>query len=179
MRTEEKRERFIPEEYELIKHKNAVVYLYQKGGSPCAVGFAGKRQKPNFVSEFSNSAERKDEVDKFLRRVLGAEERKKRINSYENPYTIDDILAYHIDAKKVQYFQVVGLVGKKSLLLRGIAECVVKNLVNGTEVYIPMLNAFTTEAQKKRVIDKTGRVRLGHDMFAQKWNGKERLTSNS
>lgn len=60
------REFYIPKNARQIDNEEAVVYLYEVGEKPCAVGFVGKRSKPEFHNSYRNEEAREKATSAFL-----------------------------------------------------------------------------------------------------------------
>lgn len=141
---------------------NAVAYTYEMNGKPYALCFGGRRQKPDFHYWY-RSTETRDKA------VAGHFETAKRAKEYKNErkavraastrkLEVGDILSssWGYDQTNVDFYQVVGLVGNKSVSIRKIAAADATDQ-DGFDGYgdrgmcVPSKDHFIGEAMTKRV----------------------------
>lgn len=109
------------------KQSDAVAYIYERGGRPCAMVFFGKADKPAGHFNFK-SAERRAQYVKASFEARG--ERTARVQArrveraaWVNPYKVGDLFktCWGYDQTNVEYFEAVAVKGKY-VTVREIAQ---------------------------------------------------------
>jgi len=158
------KERWIPEGSTELKapEANAVVYLYEaKNGKPAAIGYGGKRNKPDFHNTYLTKKARQDHINRW--RLAQAEHvawkeaekaKRKARNGKGHDVPIGAIFnfSWGYEQTNQDFFQVVA-VTKCMVTVRKIASEIVSGSRNGpmagTVVAVP--DEFIGEPKRKRV----------------------------
>jgi hypothetical protein len=143
------------------KKSSAVAYLSDIAGSErcCAVGFVGKADRPAFNFSFRSADVRARWVagwfvrmdDAAAHRAKLAAERKAKLAA-PHGLKVGDVLytSWGYDQTNIDYYQVVELVGKRSVVIREIScEVVETGYMQGKSV--PAVGVFKGEPMLKKV----------------------------
>ena len=144
---------------------NAVFYFFEVGGKPCAMGFQRRGLKPVFRYRFNDDANRQKFVDDWVAsaaRQLAEKQRKPLIASEH--VSVGDVLraSWGYDQTNVDFYQVVDLVGKSTVVIREIS-----NKLVASDQVMPIRDSFTSEPFKKR-INKYGGLKISSCQTAYK-----------
>jgi len=175
------REFFIPSKYsEKVEREGvqAEVYLTDGDNGPVAKGFGGKRSKPDFFLRFKSEERRQEYVDKYLddleRRIQEKKARQEAKNNFEMSLKVGDILysSWGYDQTNVDFYQVVELVGKKSVKIRAIGA-MVDSSDFGADYLKPVKDKFLNDGDGmlKRV-NQYNSVRIASYASASPYEGK-------
>lgn len=179
------REIYIPTGYTKVSQKDGdgVVYINQSA-SPLsgamryyAIGFHGRAQKPDFNYSFKTSKSRDEYVRKFFEtRKSRMDYKKSRKVTADNPHglKVGDILAssWGYDQTNVDFRQVVGLVGKSTVLLKSIASVVHEATGPMSASVIAVKDQFLNDAILKKRVSPDNCVKISSYEYAYKWDGK-------
>ena len=165
----EKRKNYIPTLATKIQDKqsSAVVYLYMIDGKPAARGFYGRKFKPDFGFYYNSAAEREKDIAQFFERTRKQEKNLNKPHNLEIGHVF--VSSWGYDQTNVDFYQVVALRGKTTVVLRKISK--VKhsdNCMYGT--CIPVIDEFDGEEFSCRVKEKS--VKIGSSQYAYLWDGK-------
>ena len=165
-----------------LKGTTAVVYLYERAGTPFATAFRSDRtKKPDYQYRFKDEAQRENFVRRFFKNILEREESKKerraqrKAKAAERTYKVGDILysSWGYDQTNIDFYEVVALKGKCSVVLREIR----KTSVAGEDKCGPMSDQvvankgdFIGEPFTKR--DQGGSIKIESYAYAYKWDGR-------
>ena len=153
--------RYIPEGAAKIASKNssAVAYVYERAGKVYALGFYGKQTNPDFHHTFRSQEGRLKFVSKWFKDMDARAERKaaaraEKAAKLTQPHklAIGDVLrsSWGYDQTNIDYYQVVELVGKRSVRIRKIGkEAVESGYMQGESV--PAKDHFIGDAMLKQV----------------------------
>lgn len=158
------------------KKSSAVAYLsVSMIGRPCAVGFYGKADKPAFNYSFRSVEKRNKWVADWLVKMddvaaYKAKQVADKAAKLAQPHglKVDDVLvcSWGYDQTNIDYYQVIELVGKRSVKIREIScERVETHFMQGKSV--PAVGKFVGEAMLKKV-DENDRVRIASYASASK-----------
>ena len=174
------RELYIPKGYTEIKdaQSEAVAYV-STSGKPCAMGFGGKRAKPDYNYIFRSEAARDEHVQKHFsaqreRAVYKEEQRAAR--NQATTLRVGDILvnSWGYDQTNVDFYQVVEVKPSgKSVVIRSISsEIVETGFMCGERT--PILDSFHGDEIIKRSTSDYVSFDYGS---GNKWNGKPQYVS--
>lgn len=183
------RDRYLPETREEITRDgiNAIVYLFERDGKVCAVGFEGKGEKPKFRYNWGSNAERrsayinwffgdvKQRQDKRAARVAERRANAAAFDASEH-VKVGDIVtnSWGYDQTNIDYYVVVK-VGKKFLTLRPCAAQKSGDMMQGT--CVPLPEKLTGEPERHAAYicdylnDKPVGVNFKHGA-GRLWDGK-------
>jgi hypothetical protein len=123
------RESFIPKGSIKLTPKGveAVVYVYESAGRPCALIFVGKQNKPIRHAQYRSTERREQDVREYIenrRRVeeYKAEQAAKR-RGFQHSYKVGDVLHYSwgYEQTNCEFYQVVS-VTPGTVTIREIAQ---------------------------------------------------------
>ncbi len=120
--------RFKPDNAEEILYSDvsAVVYVYESDGKPGAMGFSGRRQKPDFHYRFQTIERREAHILGWLKRLreVAAEKARQRAKrrDFQHSLQVGDVLysSWGYDQTNVDFYQVTRLKGKTQVVVREI-----------------------------------------------------------
>lgn len=123
------REFYVPDDYTLIaKDERFGFEVYGRlTGRVCAIAFAGKRSKPDWHYSFGSEKLLHDKIAQTLAGLIAHQESKKaRAAARLAPHDVKvgDIFSCYWgwDQTNVEFYQVVGLVGKHSCKIQEIGQ---------------------------------------------------------
>ena len=178
-----KREWYIPKESRQIDSKgtDAEIYFMEFKGQLRSMGFFGRQQKPDFYHSWRSETDRQGHAEKFIeRRRSHAEYMTERKAKRTGPHTLKhgDILtcSWGYDQTNVDFYQVVEVKGKKSVVIRQLQSKVESASENGASVRVlPDKNNFHThhgEPELKRA-NSENRVKIYEwGVYARLWDGR-------
>lgn len=176
------RDHYIPKASVKLAHKgsSAVVYLRtDTNGRPCAMGFQGTAAKPAFNHFYRNAASREADVKRFFEKVAATEAYKakqqaERAAKLAAPHKLQLghilVCSWGYEQTNVDYYQVTGLSGKRTVELRKIG-CVSDETAWAQGTSTPRLDSFIGEPFTRRVDEDNG-VKIASYAFARLWNGR-------
>lgn len=128
------REFFVPREYSakiVPKGVKAEIYLIDKDTGPVAMGFGGRRSKPDFNIRFRSKERRQEYVKNYVERMQERdkinEEGRKNRNNKGRGLELGSVLccSWGYDQTNINYYEVIKLVGDKSVMIVPIASSLV------------------------------------------------------
>lgn len=112
----------------VCKQTGAEIYLYERQGVPYALVFSGKRNKADINARYKNAEDRVSHIERYIAGLVAAKAAKKAQRAARNAghgdITIGAIFytSWGYDQTNVEFFEVVGLKGKCTVILREIAQ---------------------------------------------------------
>lgn len=107
----------------------AVAYSYTaRNGKPAALGFSGKRQKPDFRYYFGDEERRDRYVSEWFDDRAKVEamrrERQDKRKAFQHTLKVGDVLvnSWGYDQTNIDYFEVTAVVGKRMVEIREIGS---------------------------------------------------------
>jgi hypothetical protein len=155
------------------------VWVYQLGELPAAMGFVGKRSKPEFNLKFRTEQARQEYINREAerRRLVVGEKLKQQAErkNFEHNFVKGDILysSWGYDQTNVDFYQVTDVISSKEIVIRAIGKRVVSGKGTSTEKVMAEPNEFTGPAMRKRP-QGSGlhvNVRLNSFSNAYEWDG--------
>lgn len=110
------------------RESSAVVYAYERNGKPYLIGFHGRAQKPDFHYSYRSKEQREAKARSFFegRRLSEAFRKEQRVKAVAQPRGLEvgDILRsmWGYDQTNIDYYEVTGLIGKRMVEIREIAQ---------------------------------------------------------
>ena len=172
------REMVIPKPSTKIADKlsDAVAYIYERNGNPCAAIFVGKGAKPVERCFYRSAASREASIRRHFEgrrltlafKAQQATEAKAKAESFRQSVEIGDIFytAWGYDQTTVDFYEVVGISGKMATL-RPIGLASEDLGYDWRYKCVPQSGAFMGEATRHLI--QSGYVRIGRQ-YASKWN---------
>lgn len=162
--------RYVPAHSTKVANKSgsAVAYLYATAsGRLCAIGYAGKATNPGLHYSFKTEAQRAASVARFLkgadetaaRRAARQAERRAEL-SKPHALAVGDVLysSWGYDQTNIDFYEVVALVGKRSVMIRPIAAQSQENGFMSGDC-VPAKGQYTGPAVRK-LVDRFNSVRV-------------------
>lgn len=158
MRLKPLREHFIPKGARKIvhKHSTAVLYAYERDrlGRPgfMLMGFAGRRQKPDFHYRYFSEQERLAKADAYFAAMAEQEGRERDRKAKPHQLAAGDVMrcSWGYDQTNIDYYEVVRLVGKSMVEIRAIEAGAASNDMGWTGKSVPLPGAYKGEPMRKR-----------------------------
>ena len=153
------------------------VYTYEnRNGKLAGIAFAGRRQKPDWHFSFFNEQQRQDRIESWAKcqRDQAAYKAKHKIErSKPHTLTMGDILytSWGYDQTNVDFYQVVELIGKCTVIIREIAQKTMAGHGGPSESVVAVKDSFTGGPMTKRA-NSTNRVRIASYCSAGLWDGQ-------
>lgn len=149
------------------------IWVWDEGGRPYGVAFAGKSNKPLWNYRFRDDAQRQRTIDEATKsRRLTLENKTKKVQErrdYKHPYKVGDIFdtSWGYDQTNVDFYQVVEVRGKV-LIIRKVSE-VTDHESQGAEYVVPAKDSFI--GPPMRILPTSSGVKIdGH--YGSLWDGK-------
>ncbi len=190
MRSQFPREFYIPQSAQMITDdkSDAVIYVTKNSkGRPQALGFCGKRKKPDFNYNFKTADSLAAYVGDYVkgRRATLARKAEEKIKQAEkrakgHSFKVGDILysSWGYDQTNVDFYQVVALKGKTMVTLREISSRQVKATGGMSNTVEAVKDSFTGDEFSRRVDVRYGQsVNIDRCSRASAWDGKPKHSS--
>lgn len=143
--------------------------------------FAGKRSKPDMNFYFTRAEDRQRKIDDYIKRLEEIEQdrvnRRKERNSFVHSLKVGDILysSWGYDQTNIDFYQVVGLVGKKQVKIKQIASKGVEDTGYCSRMVVAVKDSFVGEEMRK-LVSTSGYcgdgVKIASYASAHLWDGK-------
>lgn len=182
MRIKVKRESLIPVGAAKVvdKASDAVAFVYTTPkGKPAAVGFSGKRAKPDWHHSFADEGSRERAVMRHFEACRAAGARKAEHRGAANgPHGLEIghvlVASWGYDQTNVDYYQVTALVGRCMVEVRpiGSADAGTGREPWATGKSVPAPDAFKGETIRRRVHGQRRTVRIDECRTARVWDGR-------
>ena len=145
---------------------NGMLFFKEKqtgedGVSYEVVAYSGRRMKPDFYYRFRSLAEATSYVEKWAsgqyNHVLEKQERKERKKELNKQaqelVSVGDVFkaSWGYEQTNIDYYQVVGMTGKRTVQLRKIAGEMVERSYGDHGRKVPLLNEFIGEAFSRQL----------------------------
>lgn len=151
------RQSFIPQGYELIAMDERVGFeVYASTKEPLvAMGFSGKRSKPNWHIRFTSEQTKHKKISDSLANLLNHEETKakrRQARLAEHDVAVGDVFScsWGWEQTNVEYFEVTALVGKNSCKARKIRQARESTGLDTGEC-APLLGHYLDEEKTYRI----------------------------
>ena len=177
MRFKMTREFFRPRAYQVKiepKGVQAEIYLIDEKR---AIGFGGRRSRPDFNFRFGSKERRDEYVRKYvegLRKSLEAKlAREGKRKGFQHSLEVGSILysSWGYDQTNIDFYEVVEVVGKKSVKIRAIAS-EIDHAEQGADYVVAIPGAFLEKA--KVMLKRVGEgnvIRIASYASAYPWDG--------
>ena len=166
------------------KLSTAVAYVYERNGKPYAQMFEGKSAKPAHHYSYTNAARREQCVKNFFDIVRGHEARraeqraaKKAKLAGGHKVQVGHVMvsSWGYDQTNVDYYQVVALVGRRSVQVRRIGSTLSEGDAMHSGKSVPLIDSFHGDVTTHRV-NEHGGIKIGHQ-YASIWEGRPMFCS--
>ncbi len=150
--------RMKPNDYVLFRSNEALgIEVYVNPTGLVALGFQGKKVKASFHYKFTSQESLKNHVDSFVNGLEKTAEDKAKFKAERaqpRALNVGDVLvsSWGYEQTNIDYFQVVGLVGKSSVMLQEIAKDKTTDSRGDTGKCVPVLDKFIGEPFTKKVV---------------------------
>lgn len=164
----------------------AVVYIYERAGTPFAVGFRSDRvQKPDFQYRWNDGPKqtafekREAFVKRFFENIKEREaskvERRQKRKDADRGLNVGDIIycSWGYDQTNIDFYQVVGLKGKYTVRLRKIGKVVTESKGWMSDMVVAQKDNFVSDEILNRRA-RNGSVRVDSVRYGSKWDGQPR-----
>jgi hypothetical protein len=166
VRIKPERAHFIPKKARKIAHKgsSAVVYAYEaeRAGKVAylLLGFAGRRQKPDFHYRYPSAAAREAKAKAYFESVAASEAIVKDRKAKPHELAVGDVLrsSWGYDQTNIDFYEVVGLIGKSMVEIREIGGAGYEDGFMSGQV-VPLKGDFRGEPMRKRAEGNSVKVR--------------------
>ena len=153
-------------------------YAWDENGVPYAIGFGGKRSKPDFNYRFRTAEQRDAHIERWLNNQKAhSEYQAKRKAERAKPHTLKlgDILytSWGYDQTNIDFYQVTKVIGKKMIEIREIGSKTVRNDGGGCDYVVAVRGSFL-EGKKpmKKMAGPDNCVRIESYAHARPWDGE-------
>lgn len=183
------REFYTPKEYTEKVTRDGIeaeVFLMEQRDKFLAMGFGGKRSKPDFYFSFRAEESRTRHVDKYFDNLAARKEatetRKAEKKAFEHTLKVGDILytSWGYDQTNIDYYQVTEVVGKKSVKIRQIHAGFDHHDGGCSDYVVPLKDEFFEDCDQydrrgKEMLKRVGEynsIRIESFCSATPWGGK-------
>lgn len=164
-------------------YRDLIILIYTNNvrgvDKPCLKVWRGSQSNP-FANYYYSSLERRNEAISEQKaradeHVKYDEERKAEKKAYVHEMKIDDILSasWGYDQTNIDFYQVVGFSGKKSVLIREIGAKLVEATGMDQGILEAIPNSFTNKDPMRKLVQRGGYVSIDSVRSASKSSGKE------
>lgn len=172
---------FIPSGALVVRDKqsDAVCYVYADSlGRPCAMGFAGRRQKPDFRVRYLSEARRQAAVAQYFASAQAIAARRRKHQAKPRKLEVGHILyaSWGYDQTNIDWYQVTALIGSTMVEVRKIAGNITGHDAMDQGRVVPRADAFTGEPMRRRA--KGDWVRIDDVRLATLWDGRPKSWSS-
>jgi hypothetical protein len=176
---------FIPANYRkeiTFDEVNAEVYYTEKNYKFCAVGFSGKRTKPDFRYQFISQGQRSKYITDWIAGLREKQQRKnerrKALKEFCHTLKVGDIIcsSWGYDQTNVSFYQVTRIVSKKSVEIREIQSKIIAGYSSMSADVIACAGEYIGETMIKRVA-LGNRVKINSCEYCNLWDGTQRYCS--
>lgn len=161
---------------------SAVCYLFERNGHLCAVGFSGRRNKPDFRYRYGNEEQRERDVSNHLEKIRQQEQVKEAQRqaraAFSHTLKTGDILysSWGYDQTNIDYYEVVRVKSKKTVVLRQLNKTTTETGFMSGET-LPNRGKYLGKALVKRV-SEGNKVKIEkYCGTASVWDGKAKSCS--
>ena len=175
------RDFFIPTKYTAKvnpKGIQAEIYLINERGTFQAIGFGGRRARPDFNYLFRTNEQRQNYVEKYIKNAQKAHdeklERLGRKKNFKHTLEVGSILysSWGYDQTNIDFYQVVEVVGNKSVKLRKICKSV-DHSETGSDYVIASKDDFVKDSKPMlKTVREGNTITLNSYSSAYPWDGK-------
>lgn len=154
------------------RHSDAVAYIYADSlGRPCAMGFSGRRSKPDFRFRYSSPERREAAIREFFANRQAQQARRVQ-RTANRKLQVGHILygTWGYEQTNVDFYQVTALIGETMVELREIEGNTTQETGWMTGKAVPRADAFTGEPLRRKVTDGDT-VRINSVIWARLWDG--------
>lgn len=162
-------------------HIKAVVYCCDKDNKFLAMGFSGKRSKPDFYYSFSSQQNQENYIKRWVNVLERYQEKKNELKRVQKEFyhtlKVGEILysSWGYDQTNIDYYEVVEVKSKKSVVIQKIA-CSISDNGSMSGSALPKKGAYCGDKMLKRVsVGNTVRVENGYT--ASRWDGEPKYCS--
>ena len=188
MRARMTRDFYIPSEYsEKVESKKAPAeaYLYEHGDLCFAMGFGGKRSKPDFHFRFNSAEKGAEYVKDYIERQeshaeIRLKERAKR-NAFKHTLEVGSILysSWGYDQTNIDFYQVTEVVGAKSVKIRAIGSARTDESNPPCDYVVAVKDAFLDN--EKEMLKRVGQdnvITIASYARAYPWDGQPKYETS-
>ena len=152
----------------------AEYYSWDEGDRPYAMGFGGKRSKPDFHNWFHNAESRDKKIEEWLDSMKRRTEYVAKAKAERNkPHTlkVGDVLysSWGYDQTNVDFYEVIKIIGKAM-----VEVCKIGGRVDHgdgpCEYVVPVPGSYIDEPMKKRATSDNY-IRIASYATAGPWGG--------
>jgi len=126
----DKRSLYIPKDFTQIDYPdvNGVLYTNENDEKPIAIGFSGKRSRPDFNYIFRSASQLTEYVNKWIhglkQRQLRKEADRAERRAFRHTLKVGDILSasWGYEQTNIEFYQVTRIVGKRMIEIRELAQ---------------------------------------------------------
>jgi hypothetical protein len=191
MRRTFSRDFYLPSKYSVkVKAKKAAAeaYLYEHGDLLFAMGFGGKRAKPDFHLRFANEQRRAKYVADYLAgqetRAKDRAERQAKRNAFEHTLEEGDILysSWGYDQTNIDFYQVTKVVSKKSVKIRQIGGAIDHHDGCQSNYVTASKDSFLEGSRGRERLKRVGEgnvISLNSFSSAHPWDGKPKRETDA
>lgn len=160
-----------------------VAYTYSQGGKLYAMGFGGKRSKPDFHYRFKDEVSRRKYVNEFFAGLRSQQKRKAekqaKKRAFQHTLKKGDILntSWGYDQTNVEFYQVTQVKSKKSVVIKRIGAKRVEATGPDSEMIMPVKGAFLDEPAMTKRVSEGNTIRIDKVRTAWVWSGRPVYTS--
>jgi hypothetical protein len=176
------KQRFIPSEAVKVtdKQSDAVAYLYEMRGNPCAVAYVGKQTKPAIFARFLDTQRRERAIqDLFSSRqsALTYKAARKAQDSKPHGFQLGHILmsSWGYEQTNINWFEITKIIGDRMIEIRPIGA-VVDYTGDMSGTCTPRAGDYIGDAMRLRV--SRGSVKVSSCARASLWDGRPRHWSS-
>lgn len=152
-----------------------VYYKEDANGKPIAMGFAGKRTRPDFYYRFNSRDRLNDHLDQWQKNIAShneyvAKQKAKRLQ----PTTLKkgDILSglWGYEQTNVTFYEVLKVVGKRSVEIQEIAQSL--DWSGGPTAYATPVKGSFKEKPMRKMVQNGSYISINSYLSVDPWDGR-------
>lgn len=164
---------------------DALAFTYETAGALYALGFCGKRQRPDWHFRFGTAERRAEHIERYFTGRRSSAARKMQAREQERaqrarPHGIEIghvfVSSWGYEQTNVDFYQVTALNGRSMLTARKIASIDAGQTGSMAGKCVPAADQFIGEP--KRYAIRRGRIRVSSCAIAELWDGRPRYWSS-
>lgn len=180
--------RYIPSNSTLrvleLPEVKAVIYVYENKGEPCAIGYSGRRTKPDFNFRYASVERREKHFAQYQAtlkdRMKEVETRRSKRATFKHSLSVGDILysSWGYEQTNIDFYQVTEVVSDKTIKIREIGSKDVgtgtDNFMSGRKVAVKDDFLPNSKEMTKRVqcCNDQPYIRLNSYSWTTPWDGR-------
>ena len=163
---------------------DAEIYLVNYADKPGAIGFGGRRSKPDFNFSFRSEDKRAEYIKNYIesaKKSLDSKlEREGKLKGFKHNLKVGDILysSWGYDQTNIDFYQVTEVIGDKSVKIRAIASKL-DHAERGADYIVAIPDKFLNSKTMLKRVQQGNCIKIASYAYAYPWDGQPRYETAS